>query len=294
MEDKLLSRMAGALGCDIVTGTSEFTARRGRIWCLISNAAGSGICDMTEEYPLSAINRKRQDTITLTGISGTATIVCNKISRTATFATDLSTTAANFVSANAAAYLAVGVVLTSVGSALIFKALATAVEFIADSSVTNLTTDLAGFIESTYVKNTATVTGRSYMSAKRVDTITLTGTSGTATILCDGGSHTATFNGTLTTTASDFVTANAAAYLAGGVVLTSSGANLIFTSSVAGVDFTGNTTCTNATGNLAGSVVATTANSAFAIDDNKMVFTDYPLTKFTPCAGSFWVFYTNE
>lgn len=293
-QDTLIQRMAGGLGCDLVTGTSEFAARKGRIYALVSNADGSGIGDMTEELPISPANRRRVDKITLTGVNGTATIVCNGVSRTATFGTSLSATASTFVSTNAAAYLAAGVTLTSSGNTLLFKAVTAGAEFKGDTSITTATYTLGGQIELEYEKVTQVVTGRSYMSVKRVDTITLTGTSGTATVLCDGVTKTATFATSLTITASNFVTANAADFLAAGVVLTSSGANLIFTSSVAGVNFTGNTTITNATGDLAGSVAATTANVTVAINDNKTIYVDNPLTKFTPCAGSFWVFYNYE
>ena len=66
----------------------------------------------------------------------------------------------------------------------------------------------------------------------------------------------------LTGVASAFVTDFAADYLSGGVVVTSSGAALIFEAQVAGVNFTGSTTIINLTGDLNGSVAATTANQA--------------------------------
>lgn len=94
----------------------------------------------------------------------------------------------------------------------------------------------------------------------QVDTITLTGTSGTATVDVAGGlTKTATFNTDLTTTASDFVTAFAADYLAVGITLTSSGADLIFTATDPGTAFS-SPTITNATGDLAGTVDNTTPN----------------------------------
>jgi hypothetical protein len=87
-----------------------------------------------------------------------------------------------------------------------------------------------------------------------VDQVTLTGTSGTATVVNNGISITATFATSLIITAQNFVTANAAAYLASGVTLTANNGVLIFTSNTPGLAFTGNTTITNASGNLAGSV----------------------------------------
>lgn len=105
-----------------------------------------------------------------------------------------------------------------------------------------------------------------FTSLAQVDTITLTGTSGTATIAAAGGlTKTATFSISLTQTAANFVTANAAAYLAVGIVLTSSGDDLIFTDNDPGKGFT-NPTITNATGDLAGSVVNTQANGTVTPD----------------------------
>lgn len=62
-----------------------------------------------------------------------------------------------------------------------------------------------------------------------VHNLTLTGSSGTGSISMAGVVRTATFNTSLTQTATDFVTANAAAYLAAGITLTSNAAVLIFT-----------------------------------------------------------------
>lgn len=70
-----------------------------------------------------------------------------------------------------------------------------------------------------------------------------------------------TFSNTLTQAAAQFVTDNAAAYLVGGIVVTSSGVDIIFTAAVAGVDFAGDTTITNVLGDLAGTVAHTTANA---------------------------------
>ena len=193
-----LQKIAGGIGCDIVTGTSEFTARIGKIYAIISNEDDSRIINMTESRPYKD-----------------------------------------------------------------------------------------GF-------QAVTVTGRTYMSVKRVDRITLTGTSGTCSIVVDGVTQTCTWNaGGLAATAAAFVTASAAAYLAAGSVLTSDGAVLIFTSTVAGTDFTGASSGANATGDLAGTAVTSVASSVFAINDNKMIFPDHPLTKFTPGKGTFYVYYAS-
>lgn len=85
--------------------------------------------------------------------------------------------------------------------------------------------------------------------------ITLTGTSGTANVSVEGVDYLATFNADLTTTASDFVTAHAAAILAAsGWVVTANAGVLTFT-------ITSETaiapTITNATGDLSGTIVTT-------------------------------------
>lgn len=189
-----LVNIAGGVGCDLVTGTSEFTARIGKIFAIVSN----------------------EDDTRIISLKGQAN------------------------------------------------------------------------------KQTAeeTITGRSYMSAKRVDRITLAGTSGTCTIVVDGVTKTCTWNaGGLAATAAAFVSANAADYLAAGSVLTSDGAVLIFTSTVAGTDFTGSSSGANASGNLAGTAVTSVANALAAINDNKQVFPDMPITAITLGKGSAWVYY---
>ena len=91
----------------------------------------------------------------------------------------------------------------------------------------------------------------------QVDTVTLTGTVGTANVTAGGLTKLAEFNGTLTQTATDFVTDFAAAYLVVGITVTSSGADIIFTATVPGVAFTSPVTV-NVVTNLAGTTVNTT------------------------------------
>lgn len=97
----------------------------------------------------------------------------------------------------------------------------------------------------------------------QVDTLTLTGTSGTANVTARGLVKLATFDTNLTTTAANFVTSHAAAYLVVGLTVTSSGADVIFTDAKKGVGFDA-VTIANVTGDLAGSRAATTANTAAA------------------------------
>jgi hypothetical protein len=91
---------------------------------------------------------------------------------------------------------------------------------------------------------------------KRKDRITLSGTSGSANITCDGVTRRIDYSsGGLTQTAADFVALYTADWTPGGVVLTSSGESLYFESSVAGVNFTGNTTIANSPNFYRGSIV---------------------------------------
>lgn len=99
-----------------------------------------------------------------------------------------------------------------------------------------------------------------YVQLTQTETITLSGTSGTATITGTGDLTTVvTFDTSLTLSASNFVTANVVAYAAKGVTLTSDGADIIFTSSTSGTLFT-SPVITNTTGDLEGTVVSNTSN----------------------------------
>lgn len=99
-------------------------------------------------------------------------------------------------------------------------------------------------------------------AVKQVDTTTLTGTAGTANITVNGKAYLATFATDLTTTAANFVTSHAATIAARehGIVVTSSGADVIFTAGVEGRPQT-ISNAVNVSGNLAGTTAATTANT---------------------------------
>lgn len=192
---------------------------------------------------------KKKETITITGSSGDATITVGGIAKLADFDTDIATTITNFVTAYAAAYAAVGIILTYSASTLIFEGAVAGLDF-ADATAVDGTTDLSGAVAHTTALN-----------IKQVDTLTLTGTVGTANVTAAGGlTKLATFASSLTQTAANFVTAHAAAYLAEGIVLTSSGASLIFTAGVAGVPFE-HPVITTITTDLSGANVLTTLNS---------------------------------
>jgi hypothetical protein len=99
-----------------------------------------------------------------------------------------------------------------------------------------------------------------YGAQKQIATITLTGTGGTANVSGAGSlTKLATWGTDLTVTAAAFVTSWATAYDGVGIVITSSGADIIFTAKVAGVGFVV-PAITNVTPNLAGTVATTQAN----------------------------------
>jgi len=116
---------------------------------------------------------------------------------------------------------------------------------VADSEIDNVIEQFAGAL-STGTKQ------------YRVDTITLTGTSGSADILCGGISGEASWNTSLTQTAADFVTDYAAGWATIDITLTSSGPNIIFTGDILGAEFTGETTIEPDLSDLDGTVVHTT------------------------------------
>jgi len=95
-----------------------------------------------------------------------------------------------------------------------------------------------------------------YTEFTQIETLTLSGTSGSVTIVCGTLSHSLSFTTDLSTTASAFVTANSAAYLAKNIILTSDGENIIFTSNQSGLYFS-QPTVTNTSGDLTGVVEGT-------------------------------------
>jgi len=111
------------------------------------------------------------------------------------------------------------------------------IEFINSGSYT-VTWDANTFYFPAGTEPTVTVSSRDVFEAvfdgsntARVYRMTLSGSSGTGTVSMAGVSKTATYATSPTQTATNFVTANADAYLAAGITLTSSGAVLIFTTS---------------------------------------------------------------
>jgi hypothetical protein len=106
---------------------------------------------------------------------------------------------------------------------------------------------------------TVTTSGRDIFKAvfqatntAKVHNLTLSGSSGTGNVSMGGVTKLATYNASPTQTATDFVAANAAAYAAIGITLTSNGAVLIFTTTDS-TKYMAPPTFTNVTLTLAGS-----------------------------------------
>jgi len=220
----------------------------------IFKSTNSGDGDLTGTVVNTQSNvtgRPEIDTITLSGTSGSAEISCNGQSGTAIFISDLATTAANFITDWGDAFSAVGVTITNIGGAIGFTSGNAALN--PGASITNTSGTLNG---------TKTDTQSFILSVARIDTITLSGTSGYAGIVCDAvATKYLYFDYDLTTTAADFVSAYASSYTSGGVTVTSSGDDIIFTSSTPGVDFSGSTTISN---------VANTYLGRIKIDGNEI------------------------
>lgn len=96
----------------------------------------------------------------------------------------------------------------------------------------------------------------SALTGDTTQTVTLTGTSGTANVIVDGVNYLATFTTNLTTSAANFVTSHSATLLALGITVTSNAAVLTF---VADTDTFPTIAITNVSGNLAGTVGTATA-----------------------------------
>lgn len=137
----LIANAGAALGTSVdtltfVNGSKYFTADD------IDDATGAGDALAVGDY--IRIPERNDMEVTLTGTSGTATVLVAGISKTATFDTDLTTTAANFVTANAAAYAKIGITLTSSAAVLTFVKVNGSAISASVGTVTNATGDLAG------------------------------------------------------------------------------------------------------------------------------------------------------
>jgi hypothetical protein len=168
-------------------------------------------------------------TVTLTSATGagTATIMANGLAAVATYASSKAVTAATFAATNFDAYAAIGLLVTNSGDTVIFTS--NKVGLTVTASIVNLTTDLTGTVA--YTKNEGT----------DIATFTPSGSSGSALITVNGVSKVLTYDTSWDHTINThFVTANAAAYAAVGIVLTGTSSTLVFTAN-SGVTITGAT-----------------------------------------------------
>jgi hypothetical protein len=130
---------------------------------------------ISTEYPSLTGNSSR--VVTLTGTSGTANITVGGVDYLATFTTDLTTSANNFVTSHSAALLALGITVTANSGALTFVA---ATETFPTIARTNVSGDLSATIASvtavattgspivdlvSYVRGAMTVRVRNYGTA---------------------------------------------------------------------------------------------------------------------------------
>lgn len=112
------------------------------------------LAELQAAYPnlTIAIQGTATRALTLSGTSGTANVNIGGVNYLATFATDLTTTASNFVTAHAAAILAAsGVVVTSAAGVL---NLAGTNLLLDNVTITNATTDLAGTLAASVAVTT--------------------------------------------------------------------------------------------------------------------------------------------
>lgn len=100
----------------------------------------------SELIPATSNSTPQVKTVTLTGISGTAVITGpGQLVKALAFTTDLATTAAQFVSVCAAAYLAKNIVVTSSGAVITFTASSVSVLF-ETPVITTVTSNLNGTV----------------------------------------------------------------------------------------------------------------------------------------------------
>lgn len=176
----------------------------------------------------------RIDRMDFSGSSGGGDIQCNGVAQALEVGGDLAMALMGFVSLYYSDFSAAGVAITEDGYSIYFESLSG--NFSSAPSFNFSYGDVTADVSTTH----AYAAGQ-----KRIDKITLSGTGGLANVICDGLNKLASFNGTLTLTAQDFVATHAAAFLSGGVILTSNANELFFESTVAGVNFSGSTSIGN-------------------------------------------------
>ena len=106
------------------------------------------------------------------------------------FNNSIEQSGADFVTINAASYAAGGVTVTynSSSNELIFRSIVAGQDFTGNTTAVTMAGDFAGSVTEEAIANRTALA--------EIDTITLTGSSGTATIVCAGISRTITYSGT--------------------------------------------------------------------------------------------------
>lgn len=149
----------------------------------ISNTSGD-LSGTPATVQSNVTGTKQKDRMLLSGTGGegaAADITCNGLTLGMVYGTSLELTASGFVSGAAGDWAEVNVTLTyevDGGNVyLYFEEIATVGGFTGSTTIVNTTPDLGG---------TVTTIQEAAAGQARIDTITLSGSSGTANILCDG------------------------------------------------------------------------------------------------------------
>ena len=158
----------------------------------ITNTAGTLDGSVTATQA-NVVPVAQEDRIEVTGSSGSARINTGDTSADMTWATDAQTTIDNFVSTNAVSFLTFDIVLSRFGSGASSRV--AMLSNIAGQPFTTSVDPLTGDLDGSITNTTLNTVG-----VKRIDTITLEGTSGTADILCDGVTEEVAWVDTLTPT----------------------------------------------------------------------------------------------
>lgn len=125
---------------------------------------------------------KRVDHITLSGDVGSVSILCDGVTRIATYYLSLAQTVSDFVAAYAADYLVGGVVLTGQSNTLVFTSTTTGLDFTgATSAVTSVGGNLAGSVVDTQPN---------INPIRQYDEIMMGGTDGAIDITCESVTRT--------------------------------------------------------------------------------------------------------
>ena len=146
-QDLAFNRVCSATQVALGTSVNTVTLTKGSKYFTasdIDDATGAGTALAAGDY--LCIPRGDQREVDVTGTSGTATVSILGLSLTATFDTNLATTAANFVTAHADTLAAVGVTVTNPSAALLLFTTRDG-SAIPAFSIANATGDLAGTLK---------------------------------------------------------------------------------------------------------------------------------------------------